>query len=33
VPEANLGPGLLPIVAVNGHPNGEAAVAPPAASS
>ncbi len=33
VPEANLGPGLLPIVAVNGQPNGEAAVKPPAPSA
>jgi hypothetical protein len=32
IPEANLGPGLLPIVAVNGQANGEgpAAGAPPA---
>ena len=28
VPEANQGPGLLPIVAVNGQPNGAAAAAP-----
>jgi hypothetical protein len=27
VPEANLGPGLLPIVAVNGQANGEASAA------